>query len=37
VHVALGRGGYAMEWLGDIDDSYIAALSQQFVTARRVV
>ena len=37
VHIALGRGGYALEWLGDVDDSYLATLSQRFVTARRLV
>ena len=37
VHIALGRGGYALEWLGDVDDSYLAALSERFVTARRLV
>ncbi len=36
-HVALGRGGFALEWLGDVDDGYIATLSARFVTARRVV
>ena len=37
VHISIGRGGYALEWLGDTEDTYIAALSQRFVTARRVV
>ena len=37
VHIALGRGGYALEWLGDVDDSYLATLNQRFVTARRLV
>lgn len=36
-HVALGRGGFALEWLGDVDDDYVAALSARFVGARRVV
>jgi gamma-D-glutamyl-L-lysine dipeptidyl-peptidase len=36
-HIAIGRGGYAMEWLGDTDDSYVATLNARFVTARRVV
>mgnify|MGYP002655260231 CR=1 FL=1 len=36
-HVAVGRGGFALEWLGDTDDGYIAALGAQFVTARRFV
>ncbi len=35
VHIALGRGGYAMEWLGDADDIYVATLNSRFVTARR--
>ena len=37
VHIAIGRGGYALEWLGDTEDSYVATLSKRFVTARRVV
>ena len=37
VHIALGRGGFALEWLGDADDAYVVALSARFVTARRVV
>ena len=37
VHIAIGRGGFALEWLGDADDAYVAALSARFVTARRVV
>jgi hypothetical protein len=36
-HIAIGRGGFALEWLGDVEDSYVAALSARFVTARRVV
>lgn len=36
-HIGLGRGGFALEWLGDADDSYIVTLSQRFVMARRVV
>lgn len=36
-HIGLGRGGFALEWLGDADDGYIVTLSQRFVTARRVV
>jgi hypothetical protein len=36
-HIAIGRGGFALEWLGDLEDSYVAALSARFVTARRVV
>ncbi len=37
VHIAIGRGGFALEWLGDADDAYVVALSARFVTARRVV
>ena len=37
VHIALGRGGFGLEWLGDADDAYVVALSARFVTARRVV
>lgn len=37
VHIAIGRGGFAMDWLGDTDDTYIASLNRRFVTARRVV
>lgn len=36
-HVALGRGGYAVEWLGDTEDPYVRALDASFVAARRVV
>ena len=36
-HVAIGRGGFALEWLGDTDDAYVTALSARFVTARRLV
>jgi gamma-D-glutamyl-L-lysine dipeptidyl-peptidase len=36
-HVAVGRGGFALEWLGDADDAYVAALNARFVQARRVV
>ncbi len=36
-HVAIGRGGFALEWLGDLDDDYVASLSARFVTARRLV
>jgi cell wall-associated NlpC family hydrolase len=36
-HIAIGRGGFALEWLGDLEDSYVAQLSARFVTARRVV
>ncbi|HEX3159229.1 MAG TPA: SH3 domain-containing C40 family peptidase [Gemmatimonadaceae bacterium] len=37
VHLALGRGGYAVEDLGDAADGYVAALVRRFVGARRVV
>ncbi|MCC7054072.1 MAG: C40 family peptidase [Gemmatimonadaceae bacterium] len=36
-HIALGRGGFALEWLGDLDDAYVATLNARFVSARRVV
>jgi gamma-D-glutamyl-L-lysine dipeptidyl-peptidase len=36
-HLAIGRGGFAMEWLGDNEDAYVATLNARFVTARRVV
>jgi gamma-D-glutamyl-L-lysine dipeptidyl-peptidase len=36
-HVAVGRGGFAMEWLGDSDDAYVRALNARFVTARRII
>jgi len=36
-HVSLGRGGFALEWLGDADDPYIVALDKRFVAARRVL
>lgn len=36
-HVAVGRGGFALEWLGDEDDAYVASLTSRFVLARRVV
>ena len=36
-HIAIGRGGFALEWLGDVDDAYVAALNTRFVSARRVV
>jgi cell wall-associated NlpC family hydrolase len=35
VHLALGRGGYAVERL-DSDDPYVRALMSRFVVARRV-
>jgi gamma-D-glutamyl-L-lysine dipeptidyl-peptidase len=36
-HIAIGRGGFALEWLGDLDDSYIATLTTRYITARRLV
>jgi cell wall-associated NlpC family hydrolase len=37
VHLALGRGGYAVENLADESDPYVAKLHERFVTARRVL
>jgi len=37
VHLALGRGGYAVEQLDDRDDPYVAALMERFVVARRII
>ncbi|HUQ45954.1 MAG TPA: C40 family peptidase [Gemmatimonadaceae bacterium] len=37
VHLALGRGGYAVENLADERDPYVAKLHQRFVKARRVL
>jgi cell wall-associated NlpC family hydrolase len=37
VHLALGRGGYAIEKLDDERDPYVAKLRERFVTARRVL
>ena len=37
VHLALGRGGYAVERLGDRKDPYVEKLRQRFLFARRVV
>jgi hypothetical protein len=37
VHLALGRGGYALERLDDANDAYVAKLRTRFVGARRVV
>ena len=37
VHLALGRGGYAVEDLDDERDPYVAKLLERFVTARRVL
>jgi hypothetical protein len=36
VHLALGRGGYAVERLGDTADGYVRALEQRYVGGRRV-
>lgn len=35
-HVALGRGGYAVEQLDDPDDGYVAKLRERFLFGRRV-
>jgi hypothetical protein len=37
VHLALGRGGYAVEQLDDPDDAYVKKLHERFVTARRIL
>ena len=37
VHLALGRGGYAVEQLDDASDGYVAKLLERFVHARRVL
>jgi hypothetical protein len=37
VHVALGRGGYAVERLSDRRDAYVAVLRKRFLFARRIV
>src|SRR5262245_23069965 len=37
VHLALGRGGYAIERLGDRSDPYVEKLRQRFLFARRVL
>ncbi|MDB4880858.1 MAG: NlpC/P60 family protein [Gemmatimonadetes bacterium] len=37
VHLALGRGGYAIERLDDARDAYVAKLRDRFVCARRVL
>lgn len=36
VHAALGRGGYAVERLGDTDDLYVERLRSRFLHARRL-
>jgi cell wall-associated NlpC family hydrolase len=37
VHLALGRGGYAIEKLDDERDPYVAKLRERFVSARRIL
>ncbi len=37
VHLALGRGGYAVERLDDGRDPYVRKLRDRFITARRVL
>ncbi len=37
VHLALGRGGYAVEHLEDRNDPYVDKLRQRFIAARRVI
>lgn len=37
VHLALGRGGFAIERLSRTDDPYVAKLVERFLFARRVV
>ncbi|MHB0948602.1 MAG: C40 family peptidase [Gemmatimonadaceae bacterium] len=37
VHLALGRGGYAVENLADVDDTYVATLRARFRGARRIL
>jgi hypothetical protein len=37
VHLALGRGGYAIERLDDTRDPYVRKLLDRFVTARRIL
>jgi len=37
VHLALGRGGYAVECLDDDRDEYVGKLRARFLFARRVV
>jgi cell wall-associated NlpC family hydrolase len=37
VHLALGRGGYAVERLDATDDAYLTSLMARFVVARRVL
>ena len=37
VHMALGRGGYRVESVGDTDDPYVKALTGRFQFARRLL
>jgi cell wall-associated NlpC family hydrolase len=37
VHLALGRGGYAVEQLDDKSDDYVSSLMSRFVVARRLL
>src|SRR2546423_970093 len=37
VHLALGRGGFAVERLDDVRDAYVAKLTERFLFARRVL
>ena len=37
VHLALGRGGFAVEQLDDTSDPYVRKLHERFVTARRIL
>lgn len=36
-HVAIGRGGFAIERLGDGRDAYVAGLRERFLFARRIL
>jgi hypothetical protein len=36
VHLALGRGGYAVEQLDDKSDDYVSSLMSRFIVARRL-
>lgn len=37
VHLALGRGGYAVERMDDAGDAYVRKLRDRFVTSRRIL
>jgi gamma-D-glutamyl-L-lysine dipeptidyl-peptidase len=37
VHLALGRGGYSIERLGDRSDAYVERLRERFLFARRIL